>query len=221
MMENKGVSFGGLYYAIPLWDYATPPFCSFSKDYFGSFSEIEGFINDIYADDSEEYSDIKTALEKFKQGRKDVTYCVAYQERRLLKPVEIIAEEILTFQAREWEYENIWNCIYVLKCDGGKFRQMVLRHENKYYRCVKALFKNLYYNDEDRKANMWLPLDGMFWGHPCMIKAEKLGDSDFELQCALYCTEQIYDNCKEALFDLGSIEKINWSSLCMDIFGDG
>lgn len=211
---------GNKYYAISLWDYSLPSISSGTSHYYGTMDEIASFIDQLSHVDGAGFTDTVTAFERYKSGEATVTHNVAYSPNRLITPVTLLAKRERSLPPTEWTFFNIYGFPYYLKCDGGTLTQIVIRRDNRYFRCLRGELDNLYCSSDSDRAS-WMPLKDRFWGHPCMIETEELDDKNFRLIYALFMEEKVFASAEQAMDSLDDTGSVDLSALARDIFGDG
>ena len=204
------------YYRLTLDDYATPSFVSFTKDYFGTLSDIENFISALNDDeDDQTYKQLSAALNMYKNGENDVTHTVAYNEVPFLVPVNLLKAVSYTMPSTEWEHLNVWKCPYKMRFQSTEIQQFWFESDNKYIRAMKAKITDLKY--EDYKGS-WSNI-GTMWGFPHIIEVELPYTYN-----RLAVTEKGFDNRAEFECDYEhflSVQDTDFTEFCNDIFGDG
>ena len=77
------------YYRILLDDYSAASFTSFDKAYFGTMSDLEGWIKAIEVEKcfAERFSSLTKTFRAYQSGQHNITHNVAYQEVRFLDTV--------------------------------------------------------------------------------------------------------------------------------------
>ena len=136
------------YYRLTLDDYATPSFISFTKDYFGTLSDIENFISALKDDkDEQTYKQLSAALDAFKKGENNITQTVAYNKVNFLVPVNRLKAVSYTMPSTEWEHINVWKCPYKMRFQSAEIQQFWFEINNKYIRAMKAKITDLKYEE--------------------------------------------------------------------------
>ena len=208
------------YYAISLWDYSLPSVSSGTSHYYGTMDELASFIDRLSHEDGAGFTDTVTAFERYKSGEITATHSIAYSPNRLITPVTLLAKRELSLPPTEWTFFNIYGFPYYMKCDGGTLIQIVIRRDNRYFRCLRGELDNLYCSSDSDRAS-WLPLKDGFWGHPCMIETEELDGEHFRIKYALYAEEKVFASAEQAMDSFNDTESVDLSVLAKDIFGDG
>lgn len=204
-------------YALFLDDYSCPSCCSGIKTYYGTLEEIKTFIDRLEATNG--HGTTVKAFRDFCNGNTEVTHGIAYIWHPLMRPVKVLQEFSTKLDHPQWEYINPYGCPYEVKADTAFVKAMLVKDEDKYYRCLQAGMLNLSYFDDFDTKNPWHPLDGGFWGHPEMMNVKRQ-DKDFTVESRLYIKETQYDSKADALAQFES-DPINFAHFSEDIFGDG
>ena len=133
------------FYCLTLDDYATPSFCSFGKDYFGTLPLIASLIESLEADEryANNHTRLIQAFKEYRNGKTEVTHSVAYRETLLLEPVYIYAEMKSTTGCNKVKHLNVWDCIYYMRWEKAESDHIWLRHKNSYVRCIKTKFHTI------------------------------------------------------------------------------
>lgn len=116
------------YYRLTLDDYATPSFVSFTKDYFGTLSDIESFIcamKDGKHDHT--YKQLSSALDAYKNGENNVAHTVAYNEVPFLVPVNLLEAVSYTMPSTEWKHINVWKCPYKMRFQSAEIQKFLVQ----------------------------------------------------------------------------------------------
>lgn len=85
------------YYRILLDDYSAASFTSFDKAYFGTMSDLEGWIKAIEVEKcfAERFSSLTKTFRAYQSGQHNITHNVAYQEVRFLDKVTCSTERAI------------------------------------------------------------------------------------------------------------------------------
>ena len=218
-LRNRGITkLSKKYYVFQLDNPATPGFCSFNKLYVGTEETLKAVASNL--EKKNHYPETAAALRSYFNGNTDVTHRIAYSTIKILTPIEIENEHKISFAEKRWIHINIWGFPYAMKCDSGITHQIVFKHEDKYYRCIRAWLKNLCY--EGVNGN-WHQLTGGFWGNDSILDVAFMPNkTNYTFNNLLYVTEEIYeDDVKKALDDMLLEEKIEMKGICDEIFADG
>lgn len=202
------------YFAITLYDYFSPSFGSGVKRYYGTLDQIKAFVESL------NYEDHKSTIDAFHaylEGNTEATHFADYAERKLLEPVTFIKQRFVYQMRKEWEFKNVWGCIYKMRCDCVHSNAVLIKDGDQYIRCICPVLEKTSYNSEIHAENEWHPLDSL-WGHPGILSFGK--DQEVTIQSSLYLPEKKYSDVKEAVAELGS-DDINLDIVCEDIFADG
>ncbi len=204
------------YYIFYLDEPAMPGFCSFSKMYVGTKDLIFQVAANLTKRNS--YPETVKAIYDYFNGNHNATHNIAYNERKVLTPIKILAEHNSTLPAHKWTHTNIWGFPYEMKCDSAKAHQIVFKHEKVVYRHLRVWFENLCY---ENTIGEWTPLDGGFWGNASILDVAN-NDNGFIFNNLLFVEEQRYDTDLEAaLADLQDTNKLEFKKICDEIFADG
>lgn len=206
------------YYIFQLDDPATPGFCSFNKLYVGTEADLMHVANNLEKENH--YPETVAALRSYFNGNRDATHRIAYSTMKILTPIDIESEHKISFGEKKWTHINIWGFPYEMKCDSGITHQIVFKHDDKYYRCIRAWLKNLCYESVNGE---WHQLTDGFWGNYSILDVSFMPDKkNFTFNNLLYVIEEIYeDEVKKAIDDLLLEEKIEMKGICDEIFADG
>ena len=204
------------YYRLTLDDYATPSFVSFTKDYFGTLSDIENFICALKDDKhAQTYKQLSSALSAYKNGEKNVTHTVAYNEVSFLVPVNLLEAVSYTMQSTEWEHLNVWKCPYKIRFQSAEIQQFGFESDDKYIRAMKAKITDLKYEEYN---GSWINI-GKPWGFPHIIEEESTCTYNW-----IAIADKGFDNKTEAEIDYEhflSVQDTDFTEFCNYIFGDG
>lgn len=203
------------YYVMELDEPAEASFCSFSKPFFGTLNEIETVIQVMEKDGS--YEGTVAAWKDYQAGNRSTTHNVAYSERQFLRPVELITTARTVLKPRKWDHINVWGCTYPMKITGGTVYQIILKHEQKYYRCMKATLKNLQY---ESVSGEWTNV-GSFWGNAPVMKVDHLKDGHSSVSNLLYVIEEEGSNLDVLVEHMLNPYEIKFDKFCDEIFADG
>lgn len=196
-------------YHIELDDYSTPAFVSFGKNYYGTMEDIEEFISKFKDDENGE---LVKAFQEYKDGNRDVEITVAYKKRKMLEEVKIYGSKEINSGSFEWEHTNIWGFPYYLRCESLNSLHFWIKSGVILYRVIKAKFTNLQYKNA---IGEWSDINSI-WGFPHII--------EFGMYNTLMVVEKMFDTVQELKNDMqnfNSIEDMDFTSFCNDIFGDG
>lgn len=157
------------YYRLTLDDYATPSFVSFTKDYFGTLSDIESFISALKDDKhAQTYKQLVSALEAYKNGENNVAHTVAYNKVPFLVPVNLLEAVSYTMPSTQWEHMNVWKCPYKMRFQSAEIQQFWFESDDTYIRAMKAKITDLKYEEYN---GSWSDI-GTMWGFPHIIEKE-------------------------------------------------
>ena len=203
------------YYVLELDEPAEASFCSFSKQYFGTLKDMEIVMKAM--EEEGNYENTVAAWKEYQAGNHDAKHSVAYASRFLLRPVKLIATAEAELKRRKWDHINAWNFSYPMKISGGFASQVILKYENKYFRCIRAMLKDLKY---EGVTDEWNEISSI-WGNAVVIKKELLPKGHYTINNLLYVIEDEHDSL-EGLEDLlYNPDEIKFDKICDEIFADG
>ncbi len=130
-----------------------------------------------------------------------------------LESAEFICFEECNLTEHFWRYINIWGNSYEMKCDSAQVKQIIVKYEGKYLKCVKTSFKNLNVLSKEME---WKEVSSI---SESVIDVKKQGE-DIVTSNLLYTVEEIYDNLDDAKTDICNNERISFMSFCDELFGD-
>ena len=206
------------YYRILLDDYSAASFTSFDKAYFGTMSDLEGWIKAIEVEKcfAERFSSLTKTFRAYQSGQHNITHNVAYQEVRFLDKVTLLYRESYTAEKLAWEHLNTWQWPYFMSCEKVESEHLWLRCKDRYYRCFMAKFYSLKYGTD---PNEQTPAGGMLWGFPEMLEVDDLP----LMWNRLAEPEKNFKTLAEAQADWEAFRAApnpDFSEFCNDIFGD-
>lgn len=202
-------------YKLSLDDYATPGFVSFTKGYYGTLEDIEGFVTAIRDDKDNPNDYLSSIFEKYKSGEKSITHKAAYTEHPFLLKARCIEKRTSFLFQHCWEHINIWHCPYEMKCTKADSTHIWLSCHGEFVRCIKTTFTNLRYEAVGGKYKGF----SMLWGYPHQIEFQKKN-----IYNRMYVVEKTFKTRKELLEDIENFELHPdpiFTEVLNDIFGDG
>ena len=205
------------YYVLHLWDSGTPAFVSCDKMYIGTEAEIRTAIEAMKKSDTGSRETID-AVERYLSGDKTATHNIAYNEIPILEPCIRIASSTLTLGEYSWEHINVWGFPYIMKCDSAEVKQIIIKYKRKYYRCVRAWFKNLCFESVIKKRTL---LGDFYLGPAYLFDVKDKTDEGRTMNNLLYVAEEVYAKLEDAEDKLLSEEHLVFKGFCDDIFADG
>ena len=205
------------YYILNLWDYGTPAFVSFDKMYVGTEAEIRTAIEAMKKSPKGSEETV-AAAERYLAGDKTATHNIAYNEIPVLEPCTRIASSTLSLGAYSWEHTNVWGFPYMMKCDSAEVKQIIVKYKRKYYRCVRAWFKNLCYESVSGK---WTLMGDFYLGPSYLFDVKDEPGEGRTMNNLLYVAEEVYAKLEDAEDKLLSEEHLVFKGFCDDIFADG
>ena len=205
------------YYILNLWDYGTPSFVSCDKMYVGTEAEIRVAI-EAMKQSPKGSSETVAAAERYLAGDKTATHNIAYNQIPVLEPCSRIASSLLSLGSYAWEHTNVWGFPYMMKCDSAEIKQIIIKYKRKYYRCVRAWFKNLRYESVSGK---WTLLGDFYLGPAYLFDVKDDPVEGRTMNNLLYVAEEIYAKLEDAEDKMLSEEYLIFKGFCDDIFADG
>ena len=196
------------YYILNLWDYGTPAFVSCDKMYVGTEAEIRVAI-EAMKQSPKGSAETVAATERYLAGDKTATHNIAYNQIPVLEPCSRIASSTLSLGSYAWEHTNVWGFPYMMKCDSAEIKQIIIQYKRKYYRCVRAWFKNLCYESVSGK---WTLLGDFYLGPAYLFDVKDDSGEGRTMNNLLYVAEED---------KLLSEEHLVFKGFCDDIFADG
>ena len=182
--------------------------------YVGTLKEIKVVLQTIKPEIINE--DSISSLAYFISGNVNSTYSMETDGMALLSEVDFIDNNAFYVGALNWEHRNTWGFTYMMKFDAAEIKRMIIRHDGKVYRLIKAKMMNLSYSVPHRE---WNKLDGGFWGNSFVIKVSYDENDNFYVETLLYVIEeQVSEN---ETYDFSENITIIFNSICDEIFGDG
>ncbi len=200
------------YFRIQLDDPATPGFCSFPKNYFGTLADIQKVVEKMSEDGV--YQDTAKAFQQFCGGDTTATHTVCYNPTQLMHPVELIAKERFDLGEVSWTHKNIYDCDYRLRAKYVSAEQILFAEGDSYYRCVRPYFQGVEYQSE--ASLMWFRLDDRVWGNRCVVELH-----NGNLKFLLYVVETHTKDLEQILSEMWTEKCLDFSSACDEIFGNG
>ena len=176
------------YYILNLWDYGTPAFVSCDKMYVGTEAEIRAAI-EAMKKSPKGIEETVAAAERYLAGDKTATHNIAYNEIPVLEPCTRIASSSLSLGAYSWEHTNVWGFPYFMKCDSAEIKQIIIKYKRKYYRCVRAWFKNLRYESVSGK---WTLMGDFYLGPAYLFDVKDEPGEGRTMNNLLYVAEEVY-----------------------------
>ena len=204
------------YYAICLDDPAVPAFCSFPKLYIGSEEDLLTLAANLDRDGV--YAGTAAGIRSYFAGNTGVTHIIALAEIPVIQPVEVLDISELHLGARQWTHMNTWDCPYDLRFDSASVSQILVRHEGKILRCIRARFNGLTYL---AFAGRWMPIGGTIFGHYSVLSIRPLRNGGYDFGTILYMCEDSAKSLAELWPKLNDPDALIFDSICAEVFGDG
>lgn len=206
------------YFRLQLDDYAAPSIASWGKAYFGTLDEIRGLVEALAKDEKRRvnFAELIDAFRAYEAGNHQVTHHVAYQEVPLLEPVALLSRKVLRAESHAWTYLNTWGSPYSLRCDSVTAELLWLKTSEDICRAVKARLRNLQY---EGSTGQWHPLADGFWGFPHMVEAEN--GCIWTRLAVKEMNHSLRKTAEEDMASFQSVQDVDLTGICQDIFGDG
>lgn len=204
------------YYALYLDDPATPGFCSFSKLYIGAKQSLISVSERMIDEDVE--SKTGQAINSYFAGNSSATHNIAYQEIPVLTKVQCICSSSLSLPATKWDHRNIWGFPYAMRFEAAKIEQIVVLHDEKYIRCIRAWMHNL---QCEFSGGEWHPMIEGFWGNRAVLNVSSKAEDDFVFNNLLFIVEDEWNDLSTAEQAIQKSDNIIFDHICEEIFADG
>ncbi len=200
------------YYAMQLEDPATPSFCSFAKDYFGTLQDFQDVMAEMKKADA--YADTVNAFEQFMQGDLKAEHTVCYNKIPVLRTAQLIGKERFELDETEWDHENTFGYIYKMRAKRISAEQILFRSGDAYYRCVRPTFYDLQYQAECDAA--WHEVGERLWGNLGVVQVQEK-----EHRFRLFVVEKSSLSPGEVLSEMWTQANLHFGTACDEIFGNG
>ena len=201
-----------IYYCIALDDPASPSFCRFAKNYFGTVFAIDHVMDQMAQ--LGRYPDAVQAFAAFKDGDTEAVHTVCFHKEKLMNPCELIMKEHFVLKDHIWEHENVWESTYHMRAGHIAVDQILLQEEGLYYRCIRPTFSRLDYKTDVNGD--WKPVGPQIWGNKAIMQY-LCGDHSL----ALYVLEKRYSDLDTAMAHMCKPDLLDFSKVCDEIFGAG
>ena len=203
------------HYVMLFNDPACPGFCSTDKPFFGTKEHYQ--MLKWLMQEYEGCEETVIAIENYFHGQRCAEHYIAHKYVPILKRIKVFASENLRFEDKTWEHFNIWGFTYKMRCDSGLAKQIIVKYEGKYCRCLRVWFKNLCYEDT---SGAWSHVDS-FWGNKELMMIYHYPSVDIKINNILYIVDKKYDTIEEARQSLSNVDELSFKYLCDEIFADG
>lgn len=204
------------FYQITLEHCGCPAYWSFSKQYAGTMEMLKAFIDELGQDakPGSYKQGITDAFRRYQEGYHDATAFIAHSELQLIHPLTAYAVTSVHEAPFFYEHTNVWGFPYFITGKQMDAEFVYLRRGNELRRFVKATIESPMYGTEEDDCTS--PLDGGFWGHPCVLKFHDgwLGNQ------IMFC-DQIFGSKEEMQQDISTPAAIDFTGFFEDVFGDG
>lgn len=191
---------------------AAPGFCSLSKSYFGTLDDFSAVISNMAQMGCNQ--DTVQAFRAYQEGNIEAEHTVCYNKDRLLKPVGVIAKIIYELEDVCWDHINIYDCVYKMRASKSIVEQVLVRDGDTYYRCIRPAFTGLQYQAEG--IPIWRPIGDRIWGNGSVVHI-----ADNTIAFLTYVCENHSTELQPLLGDMWSIDAIDFTQACNEIFGNG
>ena len=204
------------HFALCLDDPATPSFCSEEKLYVGSKKDLMRVAENLSAQDN--YPDTASAIRAYFEGRTNATHRIACREIPILQSVEVCDASELLLSERDWEHTNTWGFPYHMKFREAKVSQLLIRHEKRYHRCVRAAIEGFCY--EGLKGD-WRPIGSFILGNDSILDIAIRPDGMYGFGNILYVLEDSAKAPGELAARMRDPDAVIFDRICEEVFGDG
>ena len=204
------------FYAFCLDDPAVPAFCSFSKLYFGTETDLLEVAGNL--EKYGNYPETAAGIRSYFAGNTGVTHVIAYKEIPVIQPAEVLDSSKMQIGPYQWTHMNTWDCPYDLRFDSAIVSQLLLRYDGKVLRCIRARFSGLAYL---AFADRWNPIGGTIFGHPSVLSIQPKPDGGYDFGTILYMCEDSAESPAELWTRLNDSNALIFDSICEEVFGDG
>lgn len=203
------------YYALVLFDPATPSFCSFDKLYIGQEQDMMKVADNL--ERKNEYPETAKAICDYFAGNKNAVHHMVYRERPVLTPVFVIEKSQMRISSHQWEHTNVWGFPYLMRFASADVSQIIISHNSLYYRCIRAVFTDLQYEGMTGK---WTALGDLIFGNDCVLDVRsKTGKTFFEN--ILYVVEDFSIDKNDLSAKMSDQKKIIYKGIIDEVIGDG
>ena len=204
------------YYAICLDAPGVPPFCSFPKQYIGSQEDLLKLSDNLDRDGA--YPKTAAGIRSYFAGNTGVTHVIALAEIPVIKPVEVLDISELHLGERQWTHMNTWDCPYDMRFDSADVSQIIVRHEDKILRCIRARFNGLAYL---AFAERWMPIGGTIFGHYSVLAIRALPNGGYDFGTILYMCEDSAECPVELWTKMHEPDALIFDTIIEEVLGDG
>ncbi len=204
------------YYALYLDDPASPSFCSFSKLYVGSETDMLRVAVNLSSEGV--YEETANGIHAYFKGNTNVRHRIAYQEFPVLEPVDAVDSSEMQIGTREWVHINTWDCPYYMRCASARVSQLILRQEESFCRYIRVSFSDLKYSGNHDE---WIPIGDSIWGNASVLDVQKNPDGSSVVGLILFVAEDSSDSLVELQKKMNDPNELVFNLFCDEIFGDG
>ena len=204
------------FHRITLDEYASPSFCSFTKEYVGTREMLNAFADALCESHSasEQFREIADGIHQYKANEDIVTAHVAYNEIRLLSAVQALHATTTEESPFYFEHTNVWGFPYFVRAQQVRLQRLWYRIDDCYRRAIGASFFLPCYGSE--QDDLTRPLGEAFWGHPGILYMQ-----DGWLSSRLMYEELAFAGEEELNADIASPADVDCKGFFDDVFGDG
>ncbi|MBQ9270007.1 MAG: DNA (cytosine-5-)-methyltransferase [Oscillospiraceae bacterium] len=143
---------------------------------------------------------------------------MGYQEIPVLEPVEVFESSELKLPEITWEHLNAWMWPYIMKFASAEIKQILIKYDGKYHRCIKAAITDLCY---EGIRSTWVPVGSAYWGNASILKTKRLAGGQQIFGNILYVQEDSSEDKEVLSRRMNDPEAVILGRLCDEIFGDG
>ena len=204
------------YYALHLWEPALPGFCSGSKAYYGTEDTLTALAEKMIVED--QYADTGKAILDYFNGNKAAKHNVAYSEIPILEPVQYKRSATIRLPKTVQEHINVWGFPYNFRFDEALIRQIVIKYEDNYIRCLQVWLTNL---EMEMTDNEWDEMTEGFWGNAILLEVDKRQNGSFIFSNLLYIEEERFDKMHDAFESIGKPELLKMKGIYDEVVADG
>ena len=197
-------------YALRLWDYAAPSFCSGCVDYYGTREMILTFL-----EGKKQYQPLLEAAQDYFNGTGDGAVSLFGEAASpVLHRVEVIACRDYVEENLSFPFTNIWDCVRNISVRRLDAKLIYIREDGCIRRLVRATAEHMTNQSDGEEFCYW---KYRFWGLPGFIT--KIGEDG--LCNSLFYAEQEFSDEEEMRMDLEQPRSIDLEQFMLEIVGDG
>lgn len=204
------------YYALRLFEPALPGICSGDKTYYGTEDTLTALAEKMIAEDK--YADTGRAILEYFGGNKEAKHIMLYTATPVLEPVIFKRSRVIQLKETVQEHINVWGFPYNFRFDEALIRQIVLKHENEYIRCIQVWLTNFAI---ELTENKWDKLTHHFWGNDVLLEVDFKDDGSFKFSNLLYIEEERFQKMQDAFESMGKPELLKLKGIYDEVIADG